>query len=180
VLIFSNSVVVGFGQGFQPVCGYNYGAKLFKRVKSSFLFCIKLSLPLLLTFAVIVFLFAPYIISIFRADDLDLINIGSAYLRIQAFTLPLLGVVVLTNMMLQSTGNPAKAAFMAISRQGLFLLPFVCIFTKMFGLHGLIISQPLADLCAFLLSIPLGLSEVKKWSVSALQNKNVVSISKDI
>jgi Na+-driven multidrug efflux pump len=163
ILIFAASVITGFGQGFQPVCGYNFGAKLYGRAKEAFYFCLKLSLPVLTIFSLIVFTFAENIISLFSANDRALVEIGAFYIRMQCFTLPLMGFVILTNMLLQSTGRGVKAAIMAVSRQGLFLLPILFTFTHLFGLFGLQLSQPLADFCAFLLSIPLGLSELKRW-----------------
>jgi putative MATE family efflux protein len=162
ILIFAASVITGFGQGFQPVCGYNFGAGLYGRTKEAFFFCIKVSIPILLVFSALVFTFAEEVIRLFRKDDAELVNIGAFYIRLQCFTLPLMGFVILANMLLQSTGRAMKAAFMAVSRQGLFLLPILFTLTPNFGLLGLQLSQPLADFCAFLLCVPLGLSELKK------------------
>ncbi|MDR2400807.1 MAG: MATE family efflux transporter [Deferribacteraceae bacterium] len=163
ILIFAASVITGFGQGFQPVCGYNFGAKLYGRAKEAFFFCLKVSIPVLLVFSVLIFNFAEDVIRLFRKDDAELVEIGAFYIRLQSFTLPLMGFVILTNMLLQSTGHAVKAALMAVSRQGLFLLPILFTLTPKFGLLGMQLSQPLADLCAFLLCVPLGLSELKKW-----------------
>jgi putative MATE family efflux protein len=163
VLIFAASVITGFGQGFQPVCGYNYGAKLYGRAKEAFFFCIKVSVPTLVAFSAIAFTFAEEIVAIFRADDAELIEIGAFYLRLQCGTLPLIGFVILSNMLLQSTGHAGRATLMAVSRQGLFLLPILFTLTPIFGLLGLQLSQPLADLCAFFLCVPLGLSVIKTW-----------------
>jgi Na+-driven multidrug efflux pump len=162
ILIFAASVITGFGQGFQPVCGYNFGAKLYGRAKDAFFFCLKVSIPILSIFSIIVFSFADSILGVF-SDDKAMLEIGAFYIRIQCFTLPLMGFVILSNMLLQSTGRAVKAAIMAVSRQGLFLLPILFTLTHKFGLFGLQLSQPLADLCAFLLCVPLGLSELKKW-----------------
>jgi putative MATE family efflux protein len=163
VMIFATAVITGFGQGFQPVCGYNFGAKLYGRTKEALFFCVKISLPILLIFSTVTFIFAEEVMGLFRGDDPELMAIGSFYMRLQSFTLPLIGWVILANMLLQSTGRAVKATFMAVSRQGLFLLPILFILTPKLGLLGLQLSQPIADMCAFLLSVPLGISEVKKW-----------------
>ena len=152
---FSNSAMLGFGQGFQPVCGYNYGAKLFDRVKRGFRFCVRVSFAALAVFALAEFLFADEIIAIFRKEDPEVIAIGAKVLRYQCLTLVFNSVIISGNMLLQTTGRMGPASLIGISRQGLFLIPLLFLLTRTLGLTGLQIAQPIADTCTFFLTLPL-------------------------
>jgi putative MATE family efflux protein len=161
VTLFANSALIGFGQGFQPVCGFNYGAGLYGRVKRAFWFCVRTSFVVLLLFAVVGFVFAPQIVEIFR-DDPDVIRIGALALRLQCLTFSLMGWVVLNNMMMQTIGMAGKASVLALARQGIFLLPCLFILTPWLGLLGVQMSQPLSDAFTLVLSIPLGISVLRE------------------
>ena len=122
---FAASVVIGFGQGFQPVCGFNYGAKLFKRVQEGFWFCVKFCTSVLLVAAVCGWIFSPNLIGIFLKTDPLVIEYGSQALRLQALTFPLVGWITIANMMLQTIGKTVKASLLAMSRQFLFFVPVI-------------------------------------------------------
>ncbi|MDR1412127.1 MAG: MATE family efflux transporter [Spirochaetaceae bacterium] len=158
VFMMAASLVVGIGQGFQPVCGFNYGAKLFPRVKDGFRFSlIAMTVPLL-PLGVLGFVFAPQIIALFRPDDPLLIEIGTKAFRCQCLTVPLIGWITINNMLMQTIGKALKASFLAIARQGLFLLPLLFLLTPFLGLTGILIIPPVADICTFIVSIPLSIS----------------------
>ncbi|QQO09391.1 MATE family efflux transporter [Breznakiella homolactica] len=165
VTMFASSALMGFGQGFQPVCGFNYGAKRYDRVKRAFWFCVKSSFLVLLATAAVLFVFSPQIIALFRKDDLEVISIGSLGLRLQCLTFPLSGWIILSNMLLQTIGKSFKASVMATSRQGFFLLPALFILGNAFGLLGIQLSQPAADIAAFFLAIPLVYGVFKEMNV---------------
>jgi putative MATE family efflux protein len=155
VSMFAASALVGFGQGFQPVCGFNYGAKLYGRVKKAFWFCVKTSFAVLFFIAAAIFILAPQVIALFRRDDAEVIRIGVLSLRLHCLVFPLTGWVVLCNMMMQTIGKPLEASLLAMSRQGLFLVPFLYILTPLFGLLGIQFCQPASDLAAFFFAIPI-------------------------
>jgi len=157
--LFGNSLILGFGQGFQPVCGYNYGAKLYDRVKKGFWFCVRFASVGLLGVSVLLAVFAPQVIALFRRDDPAVIRIGSLGLRLRCLSMPLNAFVVMGNMMSQTMGKAFQASLIAVSRQGLFLLPALFLFTRLFplGLLGIQISLPVSDTLAFLLAIPIGI-----------------------
>jgi Na+-driven multidrug efflux pump len=162
VVLFASSALLGFGQGFQPVCGFNYGAKRYDRVKKAFWFCMKVCSSWLLVFAVLGFIFAPEIIALFRKDDLEVIRLGTLALRVYCFPFPLLGWVILNNMMMQTCGKAVSASVLALARQGLFLVPLVFLLVPWLGVLGIQIAMPFSDLCTFLLSIPLGARILRK------------------
>ena len=155
------SAVIGFGQGYQPVCSFNYGAGLKSRVKQGYWFCIRWGTVFLTVLSVVCIIFAPQIISMFR-DDPDVVSVGAAALRYQAATMPLLTTNFLSNMMLQSMGKGVKASISAMARNGIFFIPAILILPELLGLQGVEMAQMVADICSFCLVIPLAASELKK------------------
>lgn len=155
VMTFAGSLLIGFGQGFQPVCGFNYGAQLYDRVRKAFRFSIMVATGYCTVVAVAGLVAAPGIIRLFRASDPEVIAIGTRALRWQCLSFPLTGFVVLTNMYLQNIRKTWPAVMVALSRQGIFLIPAAFIGSWLFGLGGLVSAQAASDLCAFILCIPL-------------------------
>ena len=162
IMMFANSALIGFGQGFQPVCGFNYGAGKYKRVLKAFWFCVKLSLAVLLVLAVIVYLLAPQFVTAFRRDDAEVIAVGTAALRYTVIAFPLSSWMVMCNMMLQSIGKGLKASIVASARQGIFFLPLIAILPHLLGLTGVEICQAVSDVCALTVSIPIGFSVIRE------------------
>lgn len=161
---FAGSAMIGFGQGFQPVCGFNYGARKYERVTRGFRFCVKASSLILLTLAVLGFLFAPQIIAVFRGDDPEVVRIGAKTLRLQCISFPVTGFVVMSNMLLQNIAMTLRASVVAAARQGLFFVPFALILPHLFGLAGVQCCQAASDLCAFILALCVTLPVVRQLS----------------
>ena len=165
-IMFINSAVIGFGQGFQPVCAFCYGAGRYRRVKEAFFFCSKVATVILTTLAGLSLVFAGQIVSLFR-DDPEVIRIGTTALRLQLATMPLWGFYVMSNMMTQSIGLSARSTIISSARQGIFLIPMLVILPALFGLFGLQAAQPAADICAFVLSIILVRPVIRKLDAQA-------------
>ncbi|MCR4657701.1 MAG: MATE family efflux transporter [Lachnospiraceae bacterium] len=161
IMMLTSSALIGFGQGYQPVCSYNYGAKLYDRVKEGYFFCLKYGTLFLMAGAAVCFAFSSAIIGWFR-DDPKVIEIGTTALRYQAAALPLLCVIIMTNMMLQSMGKGMKASITSSARNGLFFIPLILILPNLLGLKGVELAQPVSDVFSFLLAIPFARSELKK------------------
>lgn len=151
-MMFINSSLIGFGQGFQPVCGFNFGAKRYDRVLKAYWFCVRVAVVMLTVFGIIGFLFSRPIITAFRREDLEVIAIGTLALRLQLLTMPFQAWVIMVNMLTQSIGYGFRASLVAMGRQGLFLIPALLVFPGVFGLLGLQIAQPVADMLTFVLS----------------------------
>jgi len=164
VCMFAQSAVMGVGQGFQPVCGFNYGAKRYDRVKRAFWFCIRLISVALTIICVFLAIYAPQIIALFRKDDQEVINIGVRSLRIQCIGLPFTSWIILCNMMMQTIGKSLQASFLALSRQGLFLMLFLFTLAPHFGLLGIQISPAASNIASFFIAIPLGINVLRKMS----------------
>ena len=161
VLMLNVSVLIGFGQAYQPVCSYNYGARLYDRVREGYFFCVKYGTVMMTVAGVACFAFAPTIVGWFR-DDPAVIPIGAAALRWQAAVLPLLASSILTNMMLQSMGKGLKASITSSARNGIFFIPLILILPPLLGLPGVEMTQAWADVLTFLLAVPMARSELKK------------------
>jgi Na+-driven multidrug efflux pump len=166
---FINSVLIGFGQGFQPLCGFSYGAKLYARVREGFWFCVKIGTVFLLVVAVFGFIYAEEVIALFR-DDANVIVIGSAAFRWQLMTYPLGAIVMYSNMMMQTIRKPIRASILSAARQGIFFIPAILIMPRLFGMEGVEATQAVADVLSFLLSIPLCGSVLKE--LKDLERKN--------
>jgi len=154
LMVFMGSIIIGFGQGFQPVAAFNYTAGRKDRVHEAFWFAVRTGTIILCIFSVTTEIFASPMIRLFR-DDPEVIRIGAISLRLQSVSLPLTAFIVISNMMFQYIGKPAKASVLAVSRQGLVFVPALLILSALFGLTGVEMSQALADGITFLIAIPL-------------------------
>lgn len=175
ISMFANSALIGFGQGFQPVCGFNYGAKKYERVLEAFWFCVKYAFIFLLIIASVGIASAPGLISLFRKGDPDVIEIGTAALRFHAAAFPLNAWIVMCNMMLQSIGKGLKASIVASARQGLCFLPLIFTLPYFFGLRGVEICQAVSDVCTLAISVPIGMSVISemKRDIKAEEQKTL-------
>lgn len=176
VFQFAVSAVIGFGQGFQPVCGFNYGAKRYDRVLKAFWFSVKTAAIVLITLSTLGFVFAPKIMSLFRKEDLDVIAIGARALRFHCLSFPLSAWIIPTNMLLQTIGKSAQASLVSVSRQGLFFLPAIIILPRQLGILGVQISQPIADVFSFLVAIIMGTKVLKE--LESEHQKKVLGLKK--
>ena len=158
---FVFSVVLGLGQGFQPLCGFCYGARLYDRVREGFKFCVVTGTVFLIVCAVVCWALAPDIVRLFRSDD-TVVAIGTDALRFQLLTFPLLPLIGLSNMYLQNIRRTVSANLAAMARSGLFFLPLLPLLSTLWGLTGVEACQPLSDLCAFSLCLPLAVSALRK------------------
>lgn len=160
MMIFS--LLIGFGQGYQPVAGYNYGAAKYKRVKEAMLFNMTTGFVMMGSIAAAVYFFAPHIITWFIDDDPEVIRIGTQALRFHCITLPFMPINVTANMTFQSIGKAFTATFLSAFRQGIFFIPSVLILPKLLGLNGVIGVQPASDLLSSLISLPFLIHFIKK------------------
>lgn len=154
IMMFAFSVVLGFSQGFQPVCGYNYGAKLYGRVRASWLFASCVGTAFLLIISLVGILFAPQIVALFRSEDPALIEIGAETLRWQCAAFPLVALFTTTGMLFQNIRMTGPATLLSICRNGLFFLPALLLLPLWLGLQGVQMAQAVADVLTFLLCIP--------------------------
>ncbi len=173
-MMFVNSSLIGFGQGFQPVCGFNFGAERYDRVLKAYWFCVKVAVIMLTVFGVVAFLFSEPIVTAFRKGDPEVIRIGTLALKLQVLTMPFQAWVIMVNMLTQSIGYGFRASVVAMGRQGLFLIPALLVFPNVFGIFGLQLAQPAADMLTFVLAtaIVTGVLKELKQLAAAQESSN--------
>lgn len=153
IMNFLLCIALGLGQGFQPVCAFNYGAKKYSRVKAGFWFAMKVSSVIMIVMGILAYINAGMMITIFR-DDAEVIAIGTTALRFQCFALLLMPLSMYGNMLFQCIGESKIATFLASLRSGLILIPLVLLLTAVFGLSGLECAQAISETLSACISLP--------------------------
>ncbi len=161
ISMFIFSVIVGLGQGFQPMCGFCYGAKLYDRVKEGFWFSTKIGTLFLLFWSVVLIIFSGEVVSLFR-DDPEVIAIGIPALRYQMIIFPACSFMMMANMMMQTCRKTIRANILAASRQGLFFIPLIFVLPYFYGLFGVEICQAVSDVISLIVTIPIVWSAFKE------------------
>lgn len=160
MIIFS--LLVGIGQGAQPVIGYNYGAKKYKRVKKAVTFTCTLGTILMTVLAIAVFFFAQVLVARFTKGDAKVLEIGTFALRIYSLVLPIMPINMVCNITYQIIGKSWRATILSCARQGIFFLPLILILPKYLGILGVQIAQPVADVLTAIFSLPFGYYFIKE------------------
>ena len=155
-------VLIGFGQGYQPAAGYNYGAKQYKRVRQAYHFLMIAGTVGMTAIGVLLFWLAPFLMQQFITDDSNVIEIGTYALRMQCVVMPFLTLGIACNMTFQAVGQSFKATVLASLRQGIFFLPFIWILPRIFGILGMEAAQPAADAATFFVCVPVIWKFIKK------------------
>jgi len=158
---FIFAIALGISQGFQPVSAFNFGAKKFKRVKRAFIFCCGLSMIILGILSVLSLIFSGHIIGLFR-DDADVIRIGTFALRAQCIVLFISPITLAASMMFQGAGENLASSIASFLRSGITFIPMVAILPRFFGIYGIQLAQPLADVISFVVVMPLIVRFFKK------------------
>ncbi len=163
ILMVGNNVAIGFGQGFQPVCGFNLGAGRTDRVSRQVKFCLKVEVLFLAVYGAVTFLFAPQLVGFFRNDPAVIVH-GAALLRWQSVTLASFGFITMTNMLMQNMGRTLTASLLAVARQGLFYVPILYLLSWLFQERGVYAAQALADFLTAVVSAPILFRAMKKMA----------------
>lgn len=148
-------VLIGFGQGYQPAAGYNYGAKEYGRVKKAYRFMLWAGTGVMTVLGILLYAAAPWLLEQFVSDDPKVMEIGVWALRMQCAAMPFMPLGVACNMTFQAVGRPTMASFLAACRQGVFFLPLIWVLPKFYGIVGMEIAQPAADVATFLVCLPV-------------------------
>ena len=165
ILWFLGSIMVGLGQGFTPVSGYNYGAKRNDRVKKAYFFTVISGTVILGLLSTIIFIFANQLMRGFINDD-EAVRIGVDTLRWQVAFVALHPITIGSNMLMQSTRKIRVATFLSMTRQGVYFIPAILILPRLLGLTGVEISQAVADICSAITAIPFVIALFKKMDES--------------
>lgn len=154
ITFFIFAVGLGIGQGFQPVASFNYGAKIFSRVKQAFWFTFGIGEALLGVLVIAGMIFSDHLIGLFR-DDPTVIEIGTLSLKLQLLALFFHPMTICSNMLFQSIGENKKATLLSMLRSGIIFMPVIFAMTKFFGLFGVQSAQAITDVLAFFVAMPM-------------------------
>lgn len=161
ISFFIFAVGLGIGQGFQPVSAFNYGAKKYERVRKAFYFTWSAGEIFLGVLAVVGIFISGNLVGIFR-DDPQVIQIGTVALRFQLAALFFQPLTIFASMLFQSIGENRSATFLSMLRSGLLFVPLIIVLSKIMGLLGIQMAQTLADVIAFVITLPLTIRFLKK------------------
>lgn len=156
IITVGQGIVFGFIRGFQPIAGFNYGAKLYDRVREALRTVLKWSTWFCGIFAALMIILAPQIISAFSADT-SVIDIGSKALRVNAISFLFFGFQTAYTVLFLAIGKARQGSILSISRQGIFFIPLILILPHFFGINGVILPQPIADILSVILTAVLAI-----------------------
>lgn len=163
IFMFIISVVIGVGQGLQPVAAFNYGARKFRRVRQAAIFTMGAAFCMLVVLVALCWVDSDALIRLFR-DDPDVTAVALPAFRFQCLAILLQPVTVVANMLFQSVGKAGRATFLACCRQGVFFIPLILILPRTLGLVGVETCQPIADVFTFIVSLPFLLAFLNQLS----------------
>lgn len=152
IVAIAYMIMIGWGQGFQPICAMNYGAKKYNRVQSAFTLTVVVGTIFLILSAILLYLFSEHFIRMLSKDD-EVILIGVQILRMQCISMPLLGYFAVSSMLMQNIGKYFWSLFISISRQGIFYIPLLYLLSNFYGELGIYLLQPVSDVFSFLLAV---------------------------
>ena len=170
IAMLSFAVVIGLGQGFQPVCGFCYGAGLYERLKEAYKFTVTIGTIFLIVLAIIGWMISGTLIGVFR-DDPEVIAIGVVALRWQLCVFPVNALILASNMLAQTCRKPWRANILAAARQGLFFIPLIFILPSYFGLLGVEMCQAVSDVLSFMLTVPIVIYTFREFTREAAARK---------
>ena len=168
IMMFPFCIILGFGTGFQPVAGFNWGAKQFDRVKESYSFASKVAIVGSVTMAILLAVGADWVIGLFAKDDPSLRELGALCIRLQCIALPIHAWVAIVNMLCSGLGNAGGALLLSTSRQGSCFLPILYPMAWLWGEYGVVSVQAAADVLTLALAIPLIIHMIKKINTAKL------------
>ena len=170
IMMFPFSVILGFGSGFQPVTGFNWGAKRYDRVLESYRFSSRMALVISAAMALVLGVFANQIILVFADADAEMQAIGALSIRLQCIALPIHAWVAVVNMFCSGLGKAKGALLLATARQGSCFLPIVYPLAWLFGANGVAAVQAVADVFTLFLAAPLIRKVLKEVKTKAAEH----------
>ncbi len=170
VMLFPFSIILGFGSGFQPVAGFNWGAKLYDRVRESYRFCSIVAIVGSVIMATGLAVFADKIAGLFGSTGGDMHQYGTLCIQLQCLALPIHGWVAVVNMLCAGLGRAKDAFLLATARQGTCFIPILYPLVYFFGANGVVAVQAVADVLSLVLAIPIAILVTKAIGKAKEQN----------
>ena len=171
IMMFPFSIILGFGSGFQPVAGFNWGARRYDRVLDSYRYSAKVAIIGATVMAALLAVFAEPVIRLFSETDPEMQRIGALCIRLQSFALPIHGWVAVVNMFCAGLGYAKGALILATARQGSCFIPVVFIMAALWGGFGVAAVQAVADVLTLILAFPIIRIMLRKVRDAAAMDK---------
>ena len=162
IMMVPFSIILGFGSGFQPVAGYNWGAERYDRVQESFRFSSRVATIGGILMGAVLAIFAEPIIVLFAGTDPQMQEIGALSIRLQCLALPVHAWVAVVNMFCTGLGNAGGAMLLATARQGSCFIPILYPMALLWDAYGVASVQAVADVLTLILAIPIIIKMQKK------------------
>lgn len=164
----AHSMFVGVSSATQPINGYNFGAKNYKRVYETYKMAVKIAITISIIWFAVYQIFPRFIAMMFVSDDAIYIDCAEHIFRIYMAMFFIYGLHLVTASFLQSIGKPTKALLIPIIRQAVFLIPLSIILSSKFGLNGAVMAAPIADMAVFIVALTLAVTEFRTWKKNGL------------
>lgn len=171
--VIFTSIILGIVQGSQPICGFNYGAKNYERVKETVHVLMKATFIVSLIAFACFELFPSQIISLFGSGNDLYFAFATKYMRIFLFFTFANGIQIACTTFFPAIGKAVKGAFLSLTKQIIFLLPLLLLLPQVIGIEGLIFAAPIADCIAFIIAICLLIKELRKMPKNEMKEENV-------
>ena len=172
IMMFPFSIILGFGSGFQPVAGFNWGAKRYDRVLGSQKFAARVAVIGGVIMGVVIGVLADKIIVLFAGTDAEMRRIGGLSIILQCIALPIHAWVAVINMFCSGLGNAKGALLLATARQGTCMIPILFPLTWLFGAEGIASVQAVADVLTLVLAIPICIQMLRKVKTAQQHHLN--------
>lgn len=170
--MFVIMMIMGLNQGMQPIVGYNYGAEKYDRVKQAFRYTVYIATIFATIFFIIAEFFPEMAVKVFTNEP-RLIELAVYGLRVSSAFFPILGFQIVATALFQSMGLAKTSIFLSLTRQFLFLIPFLLILPRYWGLTGVWFSLPASDITTYVISAYMVRRLYKKFrKKSSEQNNN--------
>lgn len=169
IVTLGTNVVFGYMKGLQPLAGFNYGAKNYERVREAIKASVKWTNVFCVVWTVMVYIFAPSILSIFGTDE-NVLNIAVLALRAAVIMFITFGFQFTYSTLYLSTGKALGGVFLNSLRQGIVFIPIILLLPKLMGLNGVIYAQTISDLITTIITIPFAISIHKKLRLAIKNN----------
>lgn len=175
IMMFVGSAIIGYGQGYQPVAGFNWGAKRYDRVTDAFRFASITGVVVISVISLVAGIFAPNIMRLF-SETKETIDIGSLSIRLQCLVMPVHAWVVVVNMTYAGLGKAVGAAVLSLARQGICFIPSVVVMSLLFRENGLASAQAVSDILSLAIAAPLAVRVLRE--LRRLMSENGQSLGK--
>lgn len=157
IMMFPFSIILGFGTGFQPVAGFNWGARRYDRVQQSYRFCSLVAIVGAIMLSTVLIVFAEPVIGLFGEGGGQMQKFGAICIRLQCIALPVHAWVAVVNMLCAGLGKARGAFLLATSRQGTCFIPILYPLVYFFQENGILAVQAVADVLSLAMAIPIAI-----------------------